>query len=125
MILELSNVAEFSRCHCVGICAALIPMNLLLNSATILLSATGQSPRSIYLVASLGILPALALILHVASWWAVGVVMLPTYILPLLAITCLSIDAYAIFSAGREHNYFKLLFDYVTHRGRDRSFSKV
>lgn len=100
-MFDLNTIAEFSRCHCIGICAFLVPINLLLASATLLLTALDRSPRLIYLLVSIGSFPALALFLHVATWWAIGVVMLPTFILPMLATTCLAIYAYAL--VNRQH----------------------
>ena len=100
-MFELNSIAEFSRCHCVGICAFLVPTNLCLASATMFLTAWDHSPRLIYAIATIAIFPAIALFLHVATWWAIGVVMLPTFILPVLATTCLAIYAYAI--VNRQH----------------------
>jgi phosphate/sulfate permease len=94
-MLELNSIAEFSRCHCIGICAVLVPTNLFLTIATMLSTALGRSTSTIYATVGLSILPAIVLLLHVMTWWAIGVVMLPTYILPILAITCLTINAYA------------------------------
>jgi hypothetical protein len=94
-MLELNSIAEFSRCHCIGICAILVPTNLLLTIATMLSTALGRSTSTIYATVGLSILPAIVLLLHVTTWWAIGIVMLPTYILPILAITCLTINAYA------------------------------
>jgi hypothetical protein len=95
-MLDLNSIAEFSRCHCIGICAVLVPTNLGLAIATLLLTALNRSPRTIYTTVSLGIVPAIVLLLHVVTWWSIGVVMLPTFILPLLATTCLATHAYAI-----------------------------
>ncbi len=100
-MFDPNTIAEFSRCHCIGICAFLVPTNLCLASATLLSTALDRSPRSIYALVSIGIFPALALFLHVATWWAIGVVMLPTFILPILAATCLAIYTYTI--VNREH----------------------
>jgi hypothetical protein len=55
----------------------------------------GKSRRTIYTAIGIAIVPALILILHVVSWYAIGVVMAPTYILLVLATTCLAIDSYA------------------------------
>ena len=95
-MLELNSIAEFSRCHCIGICAVLVPTNLLLTISTMLSTALGRSTRTIYTTVGLSILPAIVLLLHVATWWTIGVVMLPTYILPVLAMTCLTINAIAV-----------------------------
>jgi hypothetical protein len=100
-MFELNSLAEFSRCHCIGICAFLVPTNLFLACGTLLFTALDRSPRLIYSFVSIGILPALTLFIHVATWWAIGVVMLPTFILPLLATTCLAIYAYAV--VNRQH----------------------
>jgi hypothetical protein len=95
-VLELNSIAEFSRCHCIGICALLVPTNFGLACATLWLTALNRSPRLIYTIICLGVLPAIVLFLHVATWWSIGVVMLPTFILPILATTCLAIYTYAI-----------------------------
>jgi hypothetical protein len=95
-MLELNNIAEFSRCHCIGICAVLVPINLSLTIITMSSIALGRSKAIVHATVGLSILPALVLLLHVISWWAIGVVMLPTYILPVLAITCLTINTYAV-----------------------------
>jgi hypothetical protein len=100
-MVELNSIAEFSRCHCIGICAFLVPTNLCLASVTMLLIALDRSPQLIYTIVAVAIFPAIALFLHVATWWAIGVVMLPTFILPVLATTCLAIYAYAV--VNRQH----------------------
>jgi hypothetical protein len=103
-MLELSSIAEFSRCHCIGICAFLVPTNLGLAIATLLFTGLNRSPRTIYTTIGLGILPAIVLLLHVVTWWSIGVVMLPTFILPMLAVTCLAIYAYALFKPAHMRN---------------------
>lgn len=109
----LNTIAEFSRCHCIGICAFLVPTNLLLASATLLLTALDRSPRTIYSIVGIGIFPALALFLHVATWWAIGVVMLPTFILPILATTCLAIYAYAVIDRQHMKNLLLAIFEFT------------
>jgi hypothetical protein len=100
-MLDLNSIAEFSRCHCIGICAFLVPVNLGLANATILLTAFNRSPQLIANVARISIVPALILLLHVATWWSIGVVMLPTFILPTLAIVCLTTQAYVVSNPDR------------------------
>jgi uncharacterized membrane protein (GlpM family) len=95
-MLELNNIAEFSRCHCVGICAGLVPLNLLLSTTTIYLVGANRSVQLIYGTVAIAVWPAIALFLHVATWWSIGVVMLPTFILPILATICLATHAYAV-----------------------------
>jgi hypothetical protein len=95
-MLDLNSMAEFSRCHCIGICALLVPVNLILSTTTILLVGANRSARLIYAMAAISVWPAIALFLHVATWWSIGVVMLPTFILPVLATICLATHAYAV-----------------------------
>ncbi len=95
-MLELNTIGEFSRCHCIGICAILIPTSLCLSSATIWSAATNKSILLVRTTIYLGILTAILLLLHVATWLSIGVVMLPTFILPVIAISTLSIQIYAL-----------------------------
>ena len=109
-MLELNSIAEFSRYHCIGICTVLVPINLLLTIGTIGLTVLGRSTRTIYANVSLSILPAIGLLLHVTTWWAIGVVMLPTYILPILAITCLTINAIAVIKPQQMGHIFRKIY---------------
>ncbi len=111
-MFELNSIAEFSRCHCIGICAFLVPTNLCLASATMLLTALERSPRLIYAIVTVGVFPAIALFLHVATWWAIGVVKLPTFILPTLATTCLAIYAYAIVNRQQMKNLLVTIWEF-------------
>ena len=102
--LDFSTINHLSRCHCVAICAFLVPTNLLLSTAVILLTGLARSPlvqaelspkvqaklspqtrRNLSIA---GTLTALLLIAHVASWWIVGVVAPATFILPALGAVC-------------------------------------
>ncbi len=112
-MIELGSIAEFSRCHCIGICAVLVPTNMLITSATMLFAALDRSPAIIATSIGLSILPAITLLLHVATWWAIGVVMLPTYILPFLAITCLVINTYAMINSQRLGSLLRELFAFT------------
>ncbi|WP_373539272.1 hypothetical protein [Chamaesiphon sp.] len=103
-MLELSSIIEFSHVHCIGICAVLVPVSLLLTNVTTLLVAFERSTQAIRLSVSIAILPAIALLLHVATWWAIGVVMLPTFILPALATICLATNAYALINPQQMRN---------------------
>ena len=103
-MLELTSLVEFSRSHCIGICAVLVPTNLGLAIATMVLVGLNRSARTIYTTVALSVLPAIVLLLHVATWWAIGVVMLPTFILPVLAVTCLVIQAYALINPQQLRN---------------------
>jgi hypothetical protein len=103
-MLELNTIAEFSRSHCVEICAFLVPISLLLTTTTMLLVGLDRSSRLIYASICMAILPPIALFLHVATWWSIGVVMLPTFILPVLATICLVTNAYALIAPKHMRN---------------------
>ncbi|MBD3887365.1 hypothetical protein IFO70_38010 [Phormidium tenue FACHB-886] len=87
---------EFSFNHCIAICAFLVPANLLLTLSTILLVGRKSSPAQIYLTMLAASSVALILLLHDFTWFSIGVVMAPTYILLVLACVCLSLNLWAI-----------------------------
>jgi hypothetical protein len=103
-MLELSSIAEFSRFHCISICTILVPINLCLAGTTTILVASNRSTQLIYPTVCVSVLPAVILLLHVATWWSIGIVMLPTFILPMLAIICLANNAYAIIAPEHMRN---------------------
>jgi uncharacterized membrane protein (GlpM family) len=117
-MLDLNNIAEFSRCHCIGICALLVPVNLILSTTTSLLVGTHRSMQLIHATAAISIWPAIALFLHVATWWSIGVVMLPTFILPVLAIICLATQAYAVINPHQMRTSIWKLLAFVSNKYR-------
>jgi hypothetical protein len=86
--LDFSTINHLSRCYCVAICAFLVPTNLLLSTAVILLTGLARSPQARRKLSIAGTLVAMLLISHVASWWIVGVVAPATFILPALGLVC-------------------------------------
>ena len=111
-MLELNSIAEFSRCHCIGICAFLVPTHLFLASTTMWMVALEGSTKKIYTSVSLAIIAAIIMLLHVATWWIIGVVMLPTFILPTLAVTCLVINIYAVVDPQRMRKLLLAIFKF-------------
>lgn len=89
LMLDFSTLAEFSRTNCIGICAFLVPANLLATLLTIILAVLGRPTGQIWQSLSLASIFATVMIYHVYTWFLIGVVMLPTYILLALAIACL------------------------------------
>lgn len=84
----LCSLSMFSREHCIALCGALVPLTILLTFAAILL-VLAEAPRVWQRVLALaGSLPAVLMVLHVYSWWAVGVVAAPTFILCALTVIC-------------------------------------
>ena len=93
----LGNVlGDFSRSHCIEICAFLVPANLIATSQTMLFTFLKRSPVQIFTITASAIFYASLMILHVISWLSIGVVMAPTYILLFLGLTCLATNCLAI-----------------------------
>ncbi|NJK66263.1 MAG: hypothetical protein HC789_07105 [Microcoleus sp. CSU_2_2] len=95
-MLDFNTITEFSHTYCIAICAFLVPANLLATLMTGILTGLNRprvQVRASVVVASLF---ATAMIFHVFTWFAIGVVMPPTYILLLMAIVCLAINLWAI-----------------------------
>jgi hypothetical protein len=95
-MLDLNFLNEFSRSHCLAICALLVPANLLITSQTILFTVLQISALQIFTVTTAAIIYAMLMVMHVFSWYAIGVIMAPTFILLFLGITCLAINCTAI-----------------------------
>ncbi|MBD2345285.1 hypothetical protein [Anabaena subtropica] len=95
-MLDFHTLAEFSRNNCLGICAFLVPANILTTLFTIILTILGRPTHRIWQMVSLASIFASLMILHVYTWFMIGVVMSPTYILLGLAITCLVANVVAL-----------------------------
>ncbi|MBO9998176.1 MAG: hypothetical protein J7641_04070 [Cyanobacteria bacterium SID2] len=95
--IDWATLADLSRIHCIGICAALVPSNLLATLATMGLAATERPKSQIWISAGIASLCAAAMVLHVWTWFAVGVVRVPTFVLLALASVCLGLNAGAVF----------------------------
>ena len=95
-MFDLNTLSELSRTHCITICTFLVPANLLATLLTLILVGLGRPQRQLNQAAGIAIIPAIAIIFHVFTWFAVGVVMAPTYILLFLGSICLGINFWAI-----------------------------
>jgi hypothetical protein len=89
---DFNSLFEFSRTHCLTICAVLVPANLLATLQTLLFVWFWRPIGQVYWITTVASLYALLLLLHVITWLAIGVVMLPTYILSFLGCLCLLIN---------------------------------
>lgn len=105
-MLDLNLLFELSRTHCVGICAFLVPANLLLTALTLTLTGLGRPTHQVLIAAGFGALFSGVMVLHVLTWFLVGVVMLPTYILLGLGGLCLVTNLVSFF---RRHQVERLL----------------
>jgi hypothetical protein len=93
---KMNFLFEFSRDYCIAICAFLVPANLLFTLLTLYLVVKDKSLIQTYGSAFAASLFALTLLLHDFTWFSIGVVMAPTYILLALACACLSLNLWAI-----------------------------
>ena len=100
-MFDFNTLAEFSRTDCIGICALLIPANLVATSLTVIFTLSRHSTAQVYLAAGISNLLALAMLLHVFTWFMIGVVMLATYILLGLGSICLFTNLGAIILCKR------------------------
>ena len=88
-MFDLHSVSEFSRAHCISICAFLVPAILVTTLATMIFTALRRPQAWVWQAAGVGSIFAIVMILHVFTWFVVGVVMAPTYILLWLGSSCL------------------------------------
>lgn len=95
-MFDFNTLFEFSRANCLAICAFLVPANLLFTLQTMILTGLRRPQRQVLAAVGLACIPAVVMIFHVFTWWMVGVVMAPTFILLALASTCLSINFWAV-----------------------------
>jgi hypothetical protein len=95
-MLDIDFLFDFSRNHCVTICTFLVPVNLLLTLGTVLLIIQLRPATQVNLSVFAASFFALTLLLHDFTWFSIGVVMAPTYILLVLACVCLSLNMWAI-----------------------------
>ncbi len=95
-MFDFNTLAEFSRAYCIGICAFLIPANLVATSLTIIFTVLRRPVVQVYLAAGFASIVASVMILHVFTWFMIGVVMASTYILLGLLSICLFANLGAI-----------------------------
>ncbi|MBW4473789.1 MAG: hypothetical protein KME45_25940 [Stenomitos rutilans HA7619-LM2] len=99
-MFDFSNLLEFSHHYCVAICAALVPANVLATLCAIVLVGLKRPVVQVWQASGLGSVFALLMVLHVLTWFIIGVVMLPTFVLLLLGASCLSINLWAVLHPG-------------------------
>jgi hypothetical protein len=94
-MIALELLAEWSRNHCVAICAVLVPANLLATLQILILGGLGYPSGLIRWMSGVAMIYAALMISHVLSWYVIGVIRVPTFILLGLASLCLSINLWA------------------------------
>lgn len=95
-MFDFNTLANFSRTNCINICTFLVPANLIATSITIVLVTRVRPSIQVWQIALIGIISALLMLLHVFTWFTVGIVMAPTYILLGIASSCFLSNVVAI-----------------------------
>ncbi|GAB4472116.1 MAG: hypothetical protein OHK0037_31770 [Elainellaceae cyanobacterium] len=112
-ITTFGAMGDFSRTHCLAICAVLVPANLLATLQTLIFVGLGRPRSTIRLITSFASLYATIMLLHVLTWFVVGVVMLPTFVLTGLACLCLGLNVWAIARPHSLSRFLHRLVDWV------------
>lgn len=97
----IGGVGEFSRTYCLQICLFLVPANVLTTVAMLAMRLQGRSLADRWPVAAVALLFATVMVVHVGTWFVVGVVMAPTYILLTLGLVCSWINGRALLEGWR------------------------
>ncbi|MGD2180743.1 hypothetical protein [Lusitaniella coriacea] len=93
--IDLNPLFEFSRNNCVAICAFLVPANLFATLQTLLFFFLQRPPQHLRLSATLASSFAIVMVLHVYTWFAIGVVTPVTFVLLSLGSICLAVNIVA------------------------------
>jgi hypothetical protein len=126
-MLNFAALLSFSHTYCVGICAVLVPLNLLCTSRSLFLVGMGRPVTQVYNAVLMAIAIALLLVLHVASWFIVGVVMIQTFVLLGLGGTCIAGNLWAVGHPQSLQRSLKTLLEWVRtfHRRGQTASSKL
>jgi len=95
-MLDFNSFLHFSHTYCIAICAVLVPLNLLATLSTLILTGLHRPMTEVGKVSGCAIAFAGLMVLHVLAWFAIGVVMVPTYVLLTLGTVCFAVNAWAI-----------------------------
>jgi len=95
-MFDFNTLADFSRANCISICAFLIPANLIASLLAIIPIVLRRPPVKVWKAAGIGSIFAILMLYHVFTWFMIGIVMAPTYILLCLGSICLFTNIVAI-----------------------------
>lgn len=116
-MLDLNIIAEFSRANCAMICAFLVPANLLATGQTLIFTGKKYSSLQLQLIVGSASFYAILMLLHVYTWFSVGIVMIPTYILLSLGGFCLATNLWAIAHSSSLYKLIKMVTTFVISWG--------
>lgn len=100
-MFDINLLFEFSRNYCIEICAFMVPASFLLTLWTVLLVGQNRSQAQVQKAAIVASFFALVLLVHTFTWFVVGVILPPSYILLTLAFVYLSLNGWAIVHPNR------------------------
>ena len=95
-MFDFNNLIQFSHTYCIEICGFLVPMNVLASLQPIIFTVVHRPKKEINLMALVASFYALMIILHVGSWFIVGVVRIQTFILLSFASCSLMTNVWAV-----------------------------
>lgn len=95
-MFDLNTIAEFSRINCLAICAVMVPANLILCLQSLILVGLNRPKNQVRLSGIIANICAIMLLLHVGSWFVIGVVRIQTFILLGLSCVCLIINTFVL-----------------------------
>ncbi|MGB2925015.1 MAG: hypothetical protein WBB82_06925 [Limnothrix sp.] len=116
LISIFDQLCEFSRSHCIGICGCLVPFNLTLSCLTLVHVGRQMSPDAIRKMAIAVYCGVTIMVLHVSTWFLIGVVMIPTFVLPVFGAVCVAISVWATKSPESMRQFLLWLLQPVLHR---------
>ncbi len=117
-MFDFANLLEFSHQYCVAICGTLIPISALATFQTIVLAGLQRSRLQIWMAVAFASLCVLLLLLHVLSWFVVGVVAAQTYLILCLGSLFFSVNLVTGFYPQQVRKLLVWLGERVL--GRDR-----
>lgn len=105
-MFDLEPIFQFSRDNCIAICAFLVPANLLTTIQSLILLGLQRPSFQIRLCATVAVIFALTLFLHVATWFMIGVITPVTFILAGLGASCIAINVLLVVYQDQIAQYF-------------------
>jgi hypothetical protein len=113
LTIDYSSITDFSRDRCVAICSFLVPANLLLTIQTLVLIARDRAQILIQSSVAIATVLAVILVLHVGTWFSIGVITPVTFILLTLASTCLTLNFWAIANQSTFRRLLRMGYQFV------------
>ena len=95
-MIDFVTICEFSRQNCIAICAFLVPANLLATSLTLIFLWFRRPLGQLKLSAMVATAFAVVLVLHVYTWFMIGVLNPVSFVLLTLASVCLLINGVGV-----------------------------